>query len=163
VKNSDLWRELADLVSRFDIEWELLEGHVGVAGNERADKIATGFADLPAEAGGKDVELYNGPLSEYGRDIRDISHNAQAKETRDGAKKALRRSSGQARSTRSGRAHSYVSMVDGEIKTHETWAGCEKRVKGKNAWFRKAMSKEEEEEIKERFRIQSSSSSSISN
>ena len=135
VKNADLWQELAELAERFTIDWQLLEGHVGVAGNERADEIATAYAD------GKKIDLFNGPLGEYEYNVKDVSRNKLAKETKESSKKG-----------KSGKAYSYVSMVQGEIKTHDSWSECEKRVKGKNAWFRKATSKEHEKEIIDSFR-----------
>jgi ribonuclease HI len=42
----------------------------------------------------------------------------------------------------------YVSKVDGEIQTHQTWVECENRVKGKSgAKFKKALSEIEEKQI----------------
>ncbi len=39
-------------------------------------------------------------------------------------------------------------MVDDDIKTHKTWAECEKRVKGQSgAKYKKALSQIEESEI----------------
>jgi len=137
VKNSELWKELAELVTHFSIDWQLLEGHVGIAGNERADTIATAFAD------GKDPDLYHGPLTQYGLDIADVSYDDTARQQKQNS-----------RSGRSGRAYSYISMVDGEIQTHSSWPECQKRVSGKDAWFRKAMSEQEEREIIARFRSQ---------
>jgi ribonuclease HI len=40
VKNSDLWRELAEAAARHDIDWRWVKGHAGVAGNVRADALA---------------------------------------------------------------------------------------------------------------------------
>lgn len=40
VKNEDLWRQLDDLVTRHDIVWHWLKGHVGHALNERCDGLA---------------------------------------------------------------------------------------------------------------------------
>ena len=59
VLNRDLWEMLAPLLSQFRIEWNLLKGHAGVAGNERCDVIATTFADE------KKMDLYKGPLDKY--------------------------------------------------------------------------------------------------
>jgi ribonuclease HI len=45
-----------------------------------------------------------------------------------------------------------VSKVDGVIKTHQTWAECEARVKGKKGTrFKKALSAAEEQEIINEF------------
>ena len=60
-------------------------------------------------------------------------------------KKALNKSA-KARSRAT--AYSYLSMVDRVIKTHKTWAECEKRVKGQSgAKYKKALSEIEEKEI----------------
>jgi ribonuclease HI len=40
VKNSDLWRELDELVSRHDVVWEWVKGHSGHPDNELADALA---------------------------------------------------------------------------------------------------------------------------
>ena len=137
VLNRDLWEELADLAENKNIEWKYLGGHSGIAGNERCDEIATEFAD------GSKVDLYDGPISKYPIDILNFNlDEAKAKE------KAA------ARSHQKAAAYSYVSLVDGKIEIHKSWADCEKRVKGKSgARFKKATSKEDEERlIKEYFK-----------
>ena len=45
VLNQDLWEELSVLVEKKNIEWKYVAGHSGVESNERADQIATAFAD----------------------------------------------------------------------------------------------------------------------
>ncbi len=40
VKNSDLWRELDELVARHDVVWEWVKGHSGHPENELADDLA---------------------------------------------------------------------------------------------------------------------------
>lgn len=41
VKNADLWRRLAALAdARSDVTYKWVRGHIGVAGNERADELA---------------------------------------------------------------------------------------------------------------------------
>lgn len=40
VKNADLWRELVTACARHEVEWFWVKGHAGVAGNERADRLA---------------------------------------------------------------------------------------------------------------------------
>ena len=59
VLNQDLWQELLEVSSNLDIRWEYVAGHTGDHGNERADTVATSFAD------GIDPDLYDGPKSEY--------------------------------------------------------------------------------------------------
>jgi len=40
VKNADLWRRLADAMSRHEVTWRWVKGHAGDEGNERADELA---------------------------------------------------------------------------------------------------------------------------
>jgi ribonuclease HI len=39
VENADLWQELLDLVRRHDVKWVKIEGHAGVAANERCHAL----------------------------------------------------------------------------------------------------------------------------
>lgn len=45
VLNKELWEELYKLSQQFKIKWTYVEGHIGDKYNERADEIATNFAD----------------------------------------------------------------------------------------------------------------------
>ena len=40
VKNADLWRRLAEAMSRHEVTWVWVKGHAGDPGNERADSLA---------------------------------------------------------------------------------------------------------------------------
>ena len=53
VLNKELWVELYDLTKNFQIKWQYVEGHSGDKWNDRADEIATNFAD------GNEIELKN--------------------------------------------------------------------------------------------------------
>jgi len=54
VLNQDLWQELLKAAEGKTIEWKVVLGHSGVEHNERADVIATSFADnAPVELRGK--------------------------------------------------------------------------------------------------------------
>ena len=56
--------------------------------------------------------------------------------------------SGASRDSRSKTPYSYLSVVDGELARHATWAECERRVKGQSgARFKKAMSPADEAAI----------------
>lgn len=59
VLNQDLWQELLVVSKGKKIKWQVVEGHAGVTGNERADVIATSFAD------GEPVELFDGSSRNY--------------------------------------------------------------------------------------------------
>ena len=54
VLNKELWQELYKLSQQFKIKWIYVEGHNGDKYNERADEIATSFADSNR------IELKNG-------------------------------------------------------------------------------------------------------
>jgi len=142
VQNRDLWEVLAGVLFEREenkdygsVSWKKVSGHAKVPGNDRADVIATKYADK------KDIELYNGPATDYKHDLEKIEAHAETKATKDSK-----------RSRSNKKAYSYISKVDGKIETHKTWAECEVRVKGKSgAKFKKAISKEEEEEIKQEW------------
>jgi ribonuclease HI len=130
VLNRDLWEALVEAAEGKVIEWNYVGGHVGIAGNERCDEIATMFADR------KNPNLYHGPVTKYPLDILNFKIDETKQEKKQSSK------------GRVGKAYSYLSQVNGTIETHATWLECEKRVKGvKGARFKKALSAEEEKEI----------------
>ena len=139
VLNQDLWQALLEISRQLKlhhtITWKKVEGHSGLAGNERVDEIATGFADK------KVVLLYTGTYKDYLKMLgSDIFHIAGPKEKSGGKKNST------------AKAYSYVSMVHGVIHTDATWAACEKRVKGKKgAKYRKSFSAEDEVAIIKEF------------
>ena len=112
-----------------------MDGHAGIAGNERVDEIATSFAAL------SDTPLFKGKTRDYPVDIKDMTPSYA------GAAKKKSSSTTSSNGLRAGKAYSYLSMVDGKIETHKTWPECEKRVKGKKARFKKTFSKLEEENL----------------
>lgn len=130
VLHRELWQELTDLLKKISIVWHKVPGHVGIIGNERADTIASNFGDKKA------VSLYNGPKADYGYDIENVEYDEA---------EAAKRS--EARKRQSLKAYSYVSLVNGEVKVHQSWSECEVRVKGQKARFKKALSAAEEEQI----------------
>ena len=122
VQNRELWTELMQAASKHEVRWEHVRGHEGVVLNERADVIANGFAR------GEKVDLFYGSLLKY-REFLKTSPKARKVSSTKNSKKA----------------YSYVSLVDGTVARHSTWAECETRVKGKKAKFKKVFSKEEED------------------
>lgn len=127
VLNKDLWEKLDFLLDKIEIEWNLVKGHVGVVGNERVDQIATAFAD------DKNIDLYSGSSSKYDVDLNKITPLAVNTQKKDRSKI---------------KAYSYLSLVDGKLEKHKTWAECEERVKGVNgAKYRKSISPEDEMSI----------------
>jgi ribonuclease HI len=135
VSNRDLWEEALDLLEERKkigmVNWTHVPGHSGIAGNERCDEIATGFAkdDLPG--------LFEGDLADYAIDILNIAITPGAAEKRS-ADRAHART----------KAYSYLSLVDGVAKRHTTWAACEARVKGKSGVkYKKSVSPDDEIQI----------------
>ena len=142
VSNKELWVDLLEVVRSREkygkIEWVLVPGHSGTPGNERADMIATNYADM------KEMILYAGPYGEY-----DIDLSAPEKEQLEA--QAKKRSAARARSN--AKAYSYLSLVEGKVMSHTTWTECEARVKGKKAKFKKALSVENEKEILDEWNV----------
>lgn len=119
VLNKDLWQQLVEVTKNKKIEWKLLKGHAGIKGNERCDEIATGNRE----------NLYKGEISNYDFDPFDMTSSVVKNKNK-------------------GKAYSYVSLVDGVVFVHQTWAECEARVKGaKGARYKKALNKAEEEDL----------------
>ena len=139
VLNRDLWEKLSflleDMPGDEKIEWKLLKGHVGVAGNERCDVIATSFADK------KKIDLYDGPISGYSINIRSVSQDAEKSATRSASKQRS-----------SAKAYSYVSLVKGVVTVDNSWADCEKRVRGvSGAKYKKSLNKGDETAIVDEY------------
>lgn len=128
VLNKDLWQKFLKASNGLKIDWKLLRGHSGIPANERCDEIATSFAD------GHKPKLHTTILQNYSIDLSMPTHSEKSanRETK----------------TKKGVAYSYVSSVQGIVKTHKTWAECEKRVKGiSNAKFKKSFSVSDEQKI----------------
>ncbi len=128
VQNRDLWEDLIAASKGRKIKWNYVGGHVGIAGNERCDEIATTFAD------DVEIKLFKGKLSDYEVDLSSIKGN--------GTKKAHKIKNNKP-------AYSYLSLVHGVLKIDKTWSECEKRVKGikGDVKFKKATNAEDEKEI----------------
>lgn len=136
VSNVDLWQKLINETKLRNVTYKYIGGHIGVAGNERCDQIATSYAD------NKEIDLYRGSLSKYQiRDIMNVSHDEQKIKNRLKDKSRSR-----------SKAYSYISLVSGEVMIHKTWTECENRVKGvQKARFKKSLDKEDEEKILKEF------------
>jgi len=135
VINKELWQALLLLLKQVAVEWHKVPGHVGIVGNERADTIASTFAERGNH------QLYSGPKVDYGHNVDDTSYDeTKAKDRSDARKRSAQK------------AYSYVSSVDGVIQTHQTWSECEKRAKGtKGARFKKSLDAANEKEIIKEF------------
>lgn len=145
VENRDVWERLLPLLEARKklghVTWKHIPGHSGVAGNERADAIATGFArlhaDMRGQAKGDDVELFEGELENYDVDILNTAIDEKVAE-----KRSVSRAHSRAK------AYSYLSLINGKVMRHATWTDCEKRVKGRaGARYKKALSSDDESVI----------------
>lgn len=147
VLNRDLWEQLDALVAargKGAVQWHYVRGHSGIPGNERVDEIADGLAH------GREIALYRGPLIGYPCAVLDLPSDTIVPR-----RPATPGGRGDARSKA---PYSYLSVVDGELARHATWADCERRVKGRSgARFRKAMSPADEAAILRDWRIEPSS------
>lgn len=147
VINADLWSGVHDLKNKlskqFQFDIKLLKGHQGIPGNERCDVIATTFAD------GEPTELYKGYLTTYPvTDILNIESGNHVDNHGDKHGNNPGNTMGKKKSSSKGKTPmGYVSVVNGVVAKHVTWADCEKRVKGaKGAKFKKYFS---ESDLKE--------------
>jgi ribonuclease HI len=133
VANRDLWEKLDRTVAACGpVRWRYVPGHAGFPGNDRADEIASEFAL------GRPPKLYEGPFEGYGLELLRLPP--------EGA--PIRSASRDAKPRSKSGAHSYVSVVDGVVRRHTTWADCERHVKGRaGARFRKTVSAADEREL----------------
>jgi ribonuclease HI len=133
VLNRELWEDLWNLSSARGtrgITWHYVRGHVGIPGNERVDVIADSFAMH------QPVSLYDGPRDGYRIPLHDLPDDTSVPPR------------SQSSAPRAAAAYSYLSVVDGQVMKHATWAECERRVKGRSgARFKKAASEAEQEQI----------------
>lgn len=128
VLNRDLWETLDEQISGREVLFRKVSGHAGIPANERCDVIATSYADQ------NPVELFVGTLDGYLIDIDTIESSVSANEKKSKKNK--------------GPAYSYVSCIKGVIAVHKTWEECKERVDGvSGALFKKALNKEDEEDI----------------
>jgi ribonuclease HI len=143
VLNRDLWEQLDALVAargRGTVAWHYVRGHAGTPGNERVDEIADGLAQ------GVPITLYQGPLLAYSLAILDLPSDTDV---------PPRTATTDARRGSSSKPYSYLSVVDGQLERHSTWADCERRVKGRaGARFKKAMNQGDEAAILKNWRIE---------
>lgn len=140
VLNRDLWEVLETAAAPLQgrLSWRHVRGHAGLAGNERADSIASAFAQ------GENFELYAGALIGYPYDLNPDSTPKNPPSLRSRRKKS--KGSGY-----------YLSLLEGTLRRHFQWEECRARVSGKSgARFRKITSSEEEEAVLRRWGLSGS-------
>ncbi len=131
VRNKDLWQKLAEAAKRHTITWKHVQAHNGITLNERADMIANGLAR------GNKIELFAGSPKDYAA----FRATLPARRTVNTTSKK-----------KTGKAYSYVSVLNGIVKTHATWAECEARVHGHSfVRFKKALDADDEAKIIKEF------------
>ncbi len=137
VANQDIWRALLEAGEGKKISWHRVDGHQGVGGNERCDVIATSFADdAPAV-------LYKGSLEKHALSKTILKYTHAVRTPGDKLSKTEKGS-------KSKKAYSYLSVVNGVAMRHFSWPECEKRVKGaRGAKYKKSFSAEDEKVILE--------------
>jgi ribonuclease HI len=139
VSNKELWVEMDRIVTKRQsiskLFWGYVRGHQGIAGNERCDEIGVAFSK------GKFIELYDGPLLDYGIAIHDFPDDVSLPSNKD-------KSSNSSESRKGKKAYSYLSLVNGVLNIDKTWPACEARVKGRSGVkFKKSLSKDDEKKI----------------
>ncbi len=140
VANKDLWEELLRQVGRLKpatVNWKYVRGHSGYPGNERCDQIAVSYAK------GKPDPLYVGPRDGYFVDLNELPEEDSLPDMK--SKSASGSSKGSSKG--GGGPVTYLSYFNGVVARHSTWAECERVVKGRNAKFKKAKSRDEEKQI----------------
>ena len=140
VLNKDLWQRLDLLLGERKkmgkLDWFKVKGHSDVLGNQRADAIATGYAEQ------LDVKFYHSSLEEYEKFLGGFLL------PKDSPLELLQGESLRKPAARSSKAYSYLSFINGKIEKYKTWVECEKKVKGvKGAKYKKALSATDEEKI----------------
>jgi ribonuclease HI len=146
VLNSEIWKQLIPLKNYFKkLSFEHVRGHSGIWGNERCDMIATTFAT------GKKPDLFNGKLDGYDQRIlnnKNSVHGAYPTLALLYKKEGALQVSQKSKSLKkSGKAYSYVALVNGKIQTFKDWESCKAVVHGRSSKYKKALSKAEEDAL----------------
>ncbi len=133
VLNRDLWAVLDNAAQEAGarLRWHYVRGHAGCPGNERCDELAVALSKA------KPAALYDGPLAGYPHDLSCVPADTSAP-TRKASGPGFKRKP----------AGFYVSLIDGHLERHMTWADCQARVHGKSkARFKKVTSEAEEKAV----------------
>lgn len=135
VLNSEIWKQLIPLKNYFKkLSFEHVRGHSGIWGNERCDMIATSFASKTT------IDLFHGKFIDY--DPRILSSAVASN-----AGSAISVSQKTKSTKNSGKAYSYVALVNGKIQTFKDWESCKAVVHGRSSKYKKALSKIEEDAL----------------
>jgi ribonuclease HI len=134
VANKELWLDLFDLSRNFEIDWRYCRGHIGIAGNERADEIAVNFS----KNNGND--LYFGSAANYGYDLLPLPTEEEFPSYGNS------KSNGNGNSKNSSKEKQYyLSYSNGILRTHKEWGSCQASTQGiSGAKFKKVKNEDEE-------------------
>lgn len=138
VLNAELWKELMQLTQYFkNINFDHVRGHAGIWGNERCDMIATSFSSK------KSIDLFNGELLAY--DPRVLAKSfSDAKKRHHHEEVPVSQKN---KTKNSGKAYSYVALVNGKIQVFSDWESCKAVVHGRSAKYKKALSQQDEDAL----------------
>jgi ribonuclease HI len=129
VANKDLWEDLLSESKKFSIDWRYCRGHIGIAGNERADEIAVSFSKNTF------IDLYFGKASEYSHELLPLPDEVEIPSYNNNKSKA----------SNSCEKPYYLSYSNGVLRTHKEWKSCEASTKGiSGAKFKKVKNQNEE-------------------
>jgi len=132
IGNKELWQKvhtLAQDLADVPITYVHVPGHAGIPGNERADTIATAYADID-----DNFSPYRGSSSEY------TDYALLIQPPREEELTVMRASKKEQKKKTTGRPLGYLSYVEGSVYFDTTWNECKERVHGKKGVsFRKVM------------------------
>lgn len=128
VANKELWLDLYEASRNLKIDWRYCRGHIGIAGNERADEIAVNFS--------KDQynDLYFGSAENYGHELLPLPDEVEFpsysnNKSKNGTKEKV----------------FYLSYTNGVVRAHKDWASCQASTQGvSGAKFKKVKDENEE-------------------
>jgi ribonuclease HI len=131
VLNQDIWEKLEELYRPLarKIDFKIVKGHAGIAGNERADAIAVDFSQ------GERPTLYSKSWDDFEGDWRDLGETSAKSKSSKAKRKAPKEGF-------------YLSALGKSWQRHETWPECASRVQGvSGAKFKKVKDDSEAQEV----------------
>lgn len=128
VANKELWQDLYEVSRNHKIDWRYCRGHIGIAGNERADEIAVNFSKEQYN------DLYFGSAENYGHELLPLPEEVEIpsygnNKAKNGIKEKV----------------FYLSYTNGVVRAHKDWSSCQASTQGvSGAKFKKVKNEDEE-------------------